>query len=225
MGRAPLRPAVLFDLDGTLTDPFVGITSSIRHALAGLGRPAPEADELRWCIGPPLELVFATLLETDDEAAVAEAVRLYRERYMRVGKFENRLIEGVPDVLAGLRRKGLALHIATSKLQSHAGDILEHFGIERFFDGLHGALPDGTNADKAPLVARILATRGVAAERAVMVGDRSHDIAGAAANGVAAIGVLWGYGDRAKLERAGARAIAARPPELPVLIDRIPETA
>lgn len=212
------RAAVLFDLDGTLTDPFVGITRSIRHALERMGREAPDAEALRACIGPPLQVTFAQLLETDDEASVWQAVGHYRERYQRVGKFENTLIPGIVDVLEQCADAGYFLSVATSKMESYSRDILDHFDLMRFFDAVHGSAPDGTNANKADLIAHILAVEPVSAKRAVMIGDRKHDILGASANGVAGIGVLWGFGDRRELEEAGAAAIADRPGELPAAI-------
>src|SRR4051794_12677144 len=102
-----------------------------------LGRPVPAEGDLRWCIGPPLKLAFARLLDTDDEAAMDEAVRLYRERYATVGKFENRLIDGIPEILSTLSAQGYFLSVATSKLKTFAGDIVDHFDLARYFDALH----------------------------------------------------------------------------------------
>jgi phosphoglycolate phosphatase len=218
---AGTRTALLFDLDGTLTDPFIGISRSVQYAMEKLGRPVPAADDLRWCIGPPLKLAFARLLGTDDEAATDEAVRLYRERYATVGKFENRLIDGIPEVLSTLSAEGHFLSVATSKLKTFAGDIVDHFNIRRYFDALHGAELDGRNAMKGDLVGHILATERIEPANAIMIGDREHDVAGAKANGVAAIGVLWGYGDRQELERAGAGWIATMPSELPEFVARV----
>ena len=208
------RTAILFDLDGTLTDPFEGITGSIRYALDAMGHPAPPADELKWCIGPPLLDSFKVLLGQQDEKSANEALRLYRERYTGIGKLENRLIEGMPEVLKALSDEGFFLSVATSKLWTYSNDILEHFGLRRFFSAVHGAELDGRNSHKPELIAHILATEGLDAAGTVMIGDRMHDIAGARANGVAAIGVLWGYGDRAELEEAGAAAIASEPGQL-----------
>ncbi|MDW6022753.1 HAD hydrolase-like protein [Mesorhizobium sp. BAC0120] len=212
------RPALLFDLDGTLTDPFVGITRFIQYAMEKLGRLVPAADDLRWCIGPPLKSAFRTLLDTDDDTATDAAVRLYRERYSVVGKFENSLIQGIPEMLATLAGEGYFLSIATSKLKTYAGDIIDHFELRRYFHVLHGSELDGRNAAKGDLVRHILATEQIDATSTVMIGDRSHDVVGASANGVAAIGVLWGYGDRSELEGAGAARIANRPEELPHLV-------
>ncbi|WP_274424330.1 HAD hydrolase-like protein [Chelativorans sp. YIM 93263] len=208
------RPALLFDLDGTMTDPFVGITRSLQYALERLGRLAPAAEDLRWCIGPPIQSNLAKLLETDDEALIWEGVRLYRERYGDVGKFENRLIPGVSEVLAGFARDGYILSVATSKVKSYTADILEHFGLHIYFDAVHGSEPDGRNSDKTDLIRHILASEPIDAGQTVMIGDRMHDIIGARANGVRSIGVLWGYGDRGELEGAGADRIAEHPDEL-----------
>jgi phosphoglycolate phosphatase len=205
---------ILFDLDGTLTDPFEGITRSIRHALERLGRVPPPAESLRWCIGPPLQSAFRELLATDDEAWIRQAVDLYRERYADVGKFENVLIDGIPELLSGLKADGYALAVATSKLQSYAGEIVEHFGLMQYFDTVYGSEPDGRYADKGDLIGLILKLRHIDAERTLMIGDRMHDIVGAAKNGVRGVGVLWGYGDRTELVNAGADAMADSPADL-----------
>jgi phosphoglycolate phosphatase len=213
------RGALLFDLDGTLTDPFVGITRSVQYAMGRLGRPVPAADDLKWCIGPPLKLAFAKLLDTADEAALDEGVRLYRERYATTGKYENSLIEGVPQMLATLVARGYFLTVATSKLKSYAGDIIDHFKLRGYFDALHGSELDGRNSAKGELLSHILAMEQIDPTTAVMIGDRSHDVVGASANRVPAIGVLWGYGDRAEL--AGAARLAARPAEIPGLVEQL----
>jgi phosphoglycolate phosphatase len=213
------RRALLFDLDGTLTDPFVGITRSVQYAMERLGRSVPAADDLKWCIGPPLKLAFARLLDTSDEAALDEAVRLYRERYAATGKYENSLIDGVPEMLAALVGKGYFLTVATSKLKTYAGDIIDHFDLRPYFHALHGSELDGRNSAKGDLVNHILASEQIEPADAVMIGDRSHDVVGASANGVPAIGVLWGYGDRAEL--AGAARIAVRPAEIPGLVEEV----
>jgi phosphoglycolate phosphatase len=166
------RPALLFDLDGTLTDPFVGITRSVQYAMQKLGRPVPAADDLRWCIGPPLKLAFATLLDTDDEAAMDEGVRLYRERYATVGKFENELIPGMPEMLAAFVEQGYFLSVATSKLKTYAGDIIDHFDLRRYFQVVHGSELDGRNSAKGDLIGHILAIERIAAADAIMIGDR-----------------------------------------------------
>lgn len=214
MDASSSQQAVLFDLDGTLTDPFVGITRSLGYALKKLGRIAPAADDLRWCIGPPIQSSFAVLLETEDAAVIGEGVRLYRERYSTIGKFENTLIQGIPEALAELVADGFFLAVATSKLKTYAGEIIDHFNLRRYFSVVHGSELDGRNSVKAELISHILAVEPIEARHTVMVGDRSYDVAGANANGVLAIGVLWGYGDRQEFEAAGTASIVAHPAEL-----------
>lgn len=214
MPAAPGQTALLFDLDGTLTDPFVGITRSIDYAMAKLGRVAPAAADLRWCIGPPLRSSFCVLLDTEDGLVLDEAVRLYRERYTAVGKFENTLIDGIPAVLERLGMDGAYLSVATSKLKTYAGEIIDHFGLGRLFHAVHGSELDGRNSAKADLIGHILSVEGVDARRAVMIGDRSHDVFGAAAHGIPTVGVSWGYGEEGELDAAGARSVARSPADL-----------
>ena len=208
------RRAVLLDLDGTLSDPFVGITRSIQYALEKMGADVPEPEALRWCIGPPLWDSFKVLLKTDDHAVAGRAVAFYRERYTTVGLFENQVYPGVPDMLGKLKRAGLFLSLATSKPISYAGRIIEHFGLADYFDALHGSQLDGRNSDKATLIAYILDTENLAADRSVMVGDRKHDIIGARANDVDVFAVSYGYGDEAEFTAHAPDAICKSPADV-----------
>jgi phosphoglycolate phosphatase len=204
--------SVLFDLDGTLTDPFIGITSSIQHALRQMGHEPPASEELRRYIGPPLQANFMEML--GDEALAAQAVGFYRERYGDVGKFENELIPGIADVLQTMTNAGYTLFVATSKLETYSIDIIDHFGLSPFFRRVYGSALDGSRADKGELIRHIVRTEGLDPQQTVMIGDRLHDAHGAAVNDIRAVGVLWGFGDRAELEGAGAARIAASPAEL-----------
>jgi len=199
----------LFDLDGTLTDPKAGITRSTQYALERLGRPVPEADALTWMIGPPLIASFTRLLSEPAEAA--EAVRLYRERYSDVGMFENEVYPGIPALLQNLQEKGIRLYVATSKLQVFARRILDHFELSRFFIEIYGSELDNRNADKRDLIRHVLAQERFDPAHAVMIGDREHDAIGAKANGIASIGVTWGYGSRQELLDAGAACLVDDP--------------
>ncbi len=219
MAANDARAAVLFDLDGTLTNPFVGISNCIRHAMERMGRAAPTDVTIRTHIGPPLQVTFGVLLETDDEGRIWEAVAHYRERYQKIGKYENELIPGIKDVLAHCAERGRFLSVATSKMEAYSRDIIAHFGLGEFFDVVHGSAPDGTNANKADLIRHIIASEPIEAAHTVMVGDRLHDVAGGKANDVPTIGVLWGFGDRIELETAGAAAIVEKPDELAAAID------
>jgi phosphoglycolate phosphatase len=212
------RPAVLFDLDGTLTDPKPGITECIRYALTGLGRPAPAADDLLWCIGPPMLKSFATLLETDDPALLARGVALYRERFGTVGMFENAVYPGIPEAVAAVRAAGFATYVATSKPHVYARQIVAHFGLDPLFDGVYGSELDGTRVEKADLIAHALAEERLDPARVVMIGDREHDAIGARRCGVRVIGVTYGYGTEAELRAHGAEAIAHAPAAIPALV-------
>lgn len=213
--------AVFFDLDGTLTDPKPGITECIRYALAKLGRVPPAADDLEWCIGPPLTDSLGRLLDTDDRALVARALALYRERFGTVGLYENALYPGVPDALAALRAAGLTLYVTTSKPHVYAGPIVQHFGIAHLFERVYGSELDLTRVDKTELIAHALAEEALAPARVVMVGDREHDMVGAVRCGLRTIGVTYGYGAEAALRAHGAMLIAREPGAIPDLVARL----
>jgi phosphoglycolate phosphatase len=210
--------AVFLDLDGTLTDPKPGITECIRYALAKLGRTPPAADDLVWCIGPPLPGSLGRLLDTDDQALIARALALYRERFGTVGLYENALYPDVPDALAALRAAGLALYVVTSKPHVYAEPIVAHFGIAHLFERVYGSELDLTRVDKGELIAHALAQEGLEPARVVMVGDREHDMVGARRCGVRAIGVTYGYGSEADLRAHGAALIAHAPGAIPRLV-------
>lgn len=210
--------AVFFDLDGTLTDPKPGITECIRHALGGVGRTPPPADELLWCIGPPLSASFATLLETTDDTLIARSLALYRERFGTVGLYENAVYPGIPEAVAAVRAAGFATFVATSKPHVYARRIVEHFRLDTLFDGVYGSEMDGTRVEKADLIAYALAEERLAAGRVLMIGDRQHDMIGARRCGVRAIGVSYGYGSEAELRAHGAEAIAHAPAAIPSLV-------
>lgn len=213
-----MRGAVLFDLDGTLTDPKPGIAACIRHALRGLGRIPPDVDRLEWCIGPPLRRSFARLLETDDDALLDRAIALYRKRFGTIGLFENAVYPGVADAVDEVRRAGFATFVATSKPHVYATRIVSHFGLAPLFDAVYGSELDGTRVDKGDLIAHAIADRRLESARAVMIGDREHDIIGAKRCGIRAIGVTYGYGTEAELRAHGAAALAHAPDALPALI-------
>lgn len=216
-------PAVLWDLDGTLTNPFEGITRSMQFALGELGYEAPPVDELKRYIGPPLQVTFPQLLKSNDSNLADEALRLYRHRYAETGMFENKLIEGIPETLEAVRASGARLYVATSKLESYAIRIVDHFDLTQFFKTVHGSQLDGSRADKGALIRHIVEAEKLDPRRTIMIGDRLHDVHGAAKNDIPAIGVLWGFGDRAELEEAGAAAIARSPSDLPAMVSQISE--
>ncbi len=204
---------IFFDLDGTLTDPKPGITGSIRYALQKLEHPAiPSEDELTWCIGPPLRASFVKLLGGEDSAD--RAVSLYRERFADVGLFENRLYDGIADVLTALGASGYRMFVATSKPHVFADRIVDHFGLRPHFERVFGSELDGTRVDKGDLLEYALKQTTVAPSNTLMIGDRSHDMIGAGKNGIKGIGVLYGYGSRDELIGAGAKHVCATPAEI-----------
>ena len=201
--------AIFFDLDGTLTDPKPGITRSIQYALQKLDLPVPSQDELTWCIGPPLRDSFVTLLGGDSRADLA--VTLYRERFGDVGLYENAVYPDIEHILTALKASHGRLFVATSKARVFAERIIEHFGLGGYFEQVFGAELDGTRVHKGDLLAYALDNSNVDPSRALMIGDRSHDIIGAKNNGMDALGVLYGYGSRQELIEAGARHVCATP--------------
>lgn len=205
---------LLFDLDGTLTDPFLGITRCIAHGLSTLGRPVPPPEHLRWCIGPPLKNSFSGLLDAEDDTLAEQALAIYRERFGSKGLYENEVYEDIPDTLKALETMGHDLYVATSKPTVYAKQILEHFGLHRYFKAIHGSELDGTRTDKTELIAYILRTQAIPSSESLMIGDREYDMIGAAANGVCGIGVLWGYGTIDELKASGARVCLGEPREL-----------
>ena len=147
-----LFTAVLFDLDGTLTDPQLGITRCIQYALSELGYKPPEADELHWCIGPPLKDSFSQLLKTLDGTVIEQAISLYRLRFATIGLFENSLYPQIPEILKAIRFAGYKTFVATSKPYIYAMRIIEYFGLPLLFDGIYGSELDGSRSVKGDLV-------------------------------------------------------------------------
>ena len=205
---------LLFDLDGTLTNPFTGITKCIEYALELLDREPPPRESLRWCIGPPLRDSFAKLLDSDDDAITEKAVAFYRERFSTVGLFENEVYDGIPEALEALQKNGHRLYVATSKPVVYAEQIITHFGLQRYFKCIYGSELDGTRSNKSSLISHILKRELIAPSETSMIGDRVHDIVGATENGIYGFGVLWGYGTQDELENSGARAFFRTPREL-----------
>ncbi len=205
---------LLFDLDGTLTDPKVGITESIRYALAKMERPYPPDASLDWCIGPPLQESFAKLLQNDDPQLGQEALRLFRERFSTVGLFENVPYPTISGVLSTLQAAGLNLFIATSKPAVYAQQIVEHFELAHYFKVVYGSELNGRFTHKNELIRHVLQQEKLDPQHTLMIGDREHDILGAKANDVAAAGVTWGYGSPEELSAAGANTLLHHPAEL-----------
>jgi phosphoglycolate phosphatase len=183
----------LVDLDGTLTDPYPGISASILYALEKLDRPAADELALRAAIGPSLEGSFATMLDGDPILA-KQALGHYRDRFGTVGLYENAVFDGIPEALGALRDSGVQMFLASSKPRVFCEKILDHFDLTQFFVRVHGSELDGRYSDKSELVAHILSVETIDPARCVMIGDRRYDIEGARSNGIKVVAVGWGYG-------------------------------
>lgn len=205
---------LLFDLDGTLTDPFLGITECIAYALDKLGVQSPSKENMHWCIGPPLKNSFLKLLSSDDDNLAEKALGFYRERYSSVGLYENEVYNGIPEALEVLQETGHTLYVATSKPTIFAERIVAHFDLKRHFKYIYGSELDGTRCDKTSLISHILKIESISKSETVMIGDRKHDIIGAANNGLHGFGVLWGYGTKEELKTSGAHSFIGCPQEL-----------
>jgi phosphoglycolate phosphatase len=205
---------ILFDLDGTLTNPVEGITGSIIYALERMSVPLMTRAELQLHIGPPLRSTFSQILKTTDKDVIERAVALYRERFSEAGLFENELYEGVPEMLSALQAAAKRLFVATSKVEVYTHRILEHFALSGYFEGVYGSAPDGRFDDKAELIAHILESIGLNPAETLMVGDRKYDVMGAKANNCRAVGVTYGYGSEDELREAGADYLCHSPLEV-----------
>lgn len=205
-----LRPLVLLDLDGTLTDSAPGIVASARVAYAALGLPVPDDATLRTFVGPPLVGSFRAHGVAEDR--IAEAITAYRAEFAARGMWDNSVFDGIPEALAALRAAGMRLLVATSKPTVYAVPIMKRFGLAAAVDGVFGAPPDLVTSDKASVIAEALGSLpAVDPRRTLMVGDREHDVQGARAHGIDTLGAAWGYAPEGELERAGAVGIVGRP--------------
>lgn len=204
---------ILFDLDGTLTDPGVGITNSVAYALRHYGIEVSDRTSLYPFIGPPLNDSFMKYYGFDAKKAM-EAITVYREYFSTKGLFENEVYEGVEELLKQIRASGRKIVLATSKPEEFAVRILEHFDLIKYFDVVAGASMDEKRNKKGDVIAYAMEKGSFTADEAVMIGDREHDVLGAKENALPSIGVLYGYGNREELENAGADFIAEAPGDI-----------
>jgi phosphoglycolate phosphatase len=209
-----LRRAILLDLDGTLIDSRPGIAASCEAALRALGHTPDPSFDVTPLIGPPLPQVIRRLLDRYGDDRVDAGIAAYRAHYGETGLHQAVPYPGIVDVLQLLSASAHCF-VATSKRSVFASRIVESLGLSDGIRGVYGTEPDGSLDDKANLIAAVLRAEGLDPRDTVMVGDRSHDMIGAHANRMRAIGVLWGYGSREELEAAGADALVASPDDLP----------
>ena len=199
-----MKKAILFDLDGTLTDSGEGIINCAQYAFQQMGYPVPPREEMGVFVGPPLWDTFEKFGIPKERTD--EAVQIFRSRYVPIGKFENTPYPGIRELLEALGAEGNLLYVATSKPETTAVEVLEHFDLAGYFDRICGADLEKKRNSKDAVIAYLLNMTGSDAEM-VMVGDTEYDVLGAAAHGIPTIGVSWGYGDVAAMEKAGAKAI------------------
>lgn len=211
-----MQKAILFDLDGTLTDSGEGIINCVEMTLKRFGLPVPTRQELRVFVGPPLGETFVKFGVPEDRAQ--EAIEIYRSRYVPIGKFENHPYPGIRELLETLKKQGHKLYVATSKPEVTAIEVLDHFDLSKYFDRICGAALDRSRITKSEVIAFLLEQCGNCANP-IMVGDTAFDVLGAAAHGIATIGVSWGYGSVEEMRQAGAAAIADTPEMLLKLLN------
>lgn len=209
---------VLFDLDGTLCETGEGIRNSIRYALAAMKKPVPDEETLRRFIGPPLRDSFRQFCRMT-EAEISEGVRLFRARYDSVGWMETKLYPGVRDLLQKLSNSDARVATATSKPEHAAKRIIAHFGIDRYFDEIVGSLPESRTTKKELIPYSVSLCGGKEGDSVLMVGDTSFDARGARETGVDFVGVLWGYGSQAEMQREGAKYFVKDARELEVFLE------
>ncbi|MGK5110579.1 MULTISPECIES: HAD hydrolase-like protein [unclassified Geodermatophilus] len=207
---------VLFDLDGTLVDSTPGIWASVRHAAAELGLPPPTPGQLRGMVGPPLQDGFALVLGVPP-GDVPRAVAAYRAHYTAGALLDVTVHDGVDELLAVLGAGGATLAVATSKPEPFAVRVLEHTGLLAAFASVHGATLDGAVRHKDQVVGAALAAHPHG-RAPVLVGDRAHDVLGAAAHGLPCIGAGWGPAEDGELAAAGAAVVVATPAEVPAAL-------
>lgn len=213
-----MKHTILWDLDGTLTDPMQGITRSVQYALRAFSIDEPDLTKLCPFIGPPLIESFREFYGFSESDA-QKALLKYREYFSEKGIFDNEVYPGIPNLLERLCAKGYTLAVATCKPTVFAQRILNHFDLERFFTVTIGSELDGTRIHKNEVIACALEQLGTKPSAAWMVGDRRYDICGAKENGLSSVGVLYGYGSREELEEAGADRIAATEEDLTLLFE------
>lgn len=216
-----MKKYILFDLDGTLTDPKEGIINSIIYALNKYGINTNNREDLIKFIGPPLADSFSEYFGFEKEQAL-EAISFYREYFSVKGIFENSVYEKVEEMLCKLKSQGKTVILATSKPEEFALKILDYFNIKKYFDFVCGSLLDNTRTDKYEVIEFALKSLSILDKNlAVMIGDRKHDIIGAKRSGIDSVGVTYGYGSYEELKIAGASYIADSVENLSVLLDKI----
>lgn len=203
---------LLWDLDGTLTNPSLGIVRSIQYAMEKSGQISPEFGDLLWVIGPPIQEIFMHLIPHSSEAEIWDLIGKYRERYGRLGIYENEIYPEIPKVLSQLKEK--TNYICTSKPHLYANQIVEHFNLASHFSKVYGAELDGRLSNKGELIELILKQNALDPKEVTIIGDRKYDILGAKRAGINSIGVTWGFGSKNELREAQPDYLVEKPTDL-----------
>ncbi len=201
-----MKNNIIFDLDGTLTESGTGIKNSVRYTLEYYGLPMEDDDSLNRYVGPPLMVSFKEYMQFPDEK-IPEAIEVYRKYFVQYGMFQNQVYEGIRPLLEALKKAGKRMFIATGKPTVYSEQILEHFGLDGYFEFVCGIGLKEAATEKDELITQVLERAGLAPEDCLMVGDRKYDIIGARKTGATPIGVTYGYGSREELQQAGAKLI------------------
>ncbi|MEF2914116.1 MAG: HAD-IA family hydrolase [Succinivibrio sp.] len=206
---------ILFDLDGTLTESGIGIKRCVQYALKNFNIDETDDEKLRLFIGPPLFDSFTNRYRLTEEQA-NKAIELYRERYREIGIFENRLYDGIKDMLSELKKRDLILAVASSKPEVFVIKILKYFDIDKYFSVITGASLDGKLSAKKDVIRKALEMLNATnkKDQCIMIGDREHDIKGAIENSIKCIGCLWGYGSEHELKQAGCNILVSTPDQI-----------
>jgi phosphoglycolate phosphatase len=207
-----MKPYLLWDLDGTICDSKAGIIRCFQYALDKFGLPVLREEDLGWVLGPPLKISFAKLKPGASIEEIDQLIAFYREEYNVRGMYENDIYADVETALLKLKNK--KHFIATSKLNVIAKQILKHFAMDHHFEAIHGSEANGVRGNKGELIKYVLEAENIPPGQALMIGDREHDIHGAKAAGILAVGITWGYGSHEELKAAGADYIYDTPAAL-----------
>ena len=191
--------SVLFDLDGTLTDPTEGIVKSMKYALDRLGRPIPDDEKLRSLISASIQTTFVKLLNTNEQPLIEEGIRFFRERYSTIGLFENEVYPGVPELLDRLCQNGYPLFIVTAKAKVFSEKVIEHFKLDKWLNGVFGPSLEERGYTKSRLIESALSIHKLSPKSTAMVGDRREDILAGKSNGTVTVGVTYGSGSREEI--------------------------
>ena len=205
---------ILFDLDGTIIDPKIGLFECLKRTLEEFRAYIPVDTELKSCIGPPMRKTLGRLIKTEDTTIIESALGSYRKHYAESGIFRCELYDGITNLIVELHSRGHLIFLSTSKMHSFAVKILNHFNLRRYFTEVYGTEASASLDNKSDLVRSIILSQKLRESESVIIGDRKFDIEAGKTNGIGTVGVLWGYGSKQELVSTGADHIVAEPKDI-----------